>query len=117
MPLLKVRIKPQLKCSKAADNVPDQIELARSLQYGSTFGLPEFLQFIKEHTDMVHKVPYENWDVIVSVGNTEAWDSTLRTFCSKGTPSWLKSTLSHRPLSQPTDKVSILFQLPWMNSV
>ena len=33
---------------------------------------------------MVHKVPYENWDVIVSVGNTEAWDSTLRTFCSKG---------------------------------
>lgn len=69
---------------KAADNVPDQIELARSLQYGSTFGLPEFLQFIKEHTDMVHKVPYENWDVIVSVGNTEAWDSTLRTFCSKG---------------------------------
>ena len=24
---------------------------------------------------MVHKVPYENWDVIVSVGNTEAWDN------------------------------------------
>ncbi|RCK54530.1 Aromatic/aminoadipate aminotransferase 1 [Candida viswanathii] len=67
-----------------ADNVPDQIELARALQYGSTEGSVEFILFVKEHVEMIHKVPYEDWDTIASVGNTESWDSTLRTFCSKG---------------------------------
>lgn len=69
---------------KKADNEPDQIELARALQYGGTEGQVEFMQFVKEHTEMIHKVPYEDWDAVVSVGNTESWDSTLRTFCSKG---------------------------------
>ncbi|KAI5951963.1 ARO8 [Candida jiufengensis] len=69
---------------KPEQNEPNQIELARSLQYGYTEGQPEIISFLKEHTDMVHKVPYEDWDLIASVGNTESWDSTLRTFCSRG---------------------------------
>lgn len=69
---------------KKSENVPDQIELARALQYGGTEGQPEFLQFVKEHTEMIHKIPYDDWEAVVSVGNTESWDSTLRTFCSKG---------------------------------
>lgn len=60
------------------------VELSRSLQYGFTEGQPEIKGFLKEHTDLIHKVPYEDWDVICSVGNTESWDSCLRTFANRG---------------------------------
>ena len=81
------------------------------------FGLPEFLQFIKEHTDMVHKVPYENWDVIVSVGNTEAWDNTLRTFCSKGDTILVEEYTFSSALESANGQGVNTVQLPWMNSV
>ncbi|QPG74754.1 hypothetical protein FOA43_002087 [Brettanomyces nanus] len=60
------------------------IPLARSLQYGYTSGQPELLDFVKKHTEIIHHPPYEEWDAITSIGNTEAWDSTLRTFCNAG---------------------------------
>ncbi|EDK43020.1 aromatic amino acid aminotransferase I [Lodderomyces elongisporus NRRL YB-4239] len=69
---------------KADENGENQVELARSLQYGYTEGMPEIVKFLKEHTEMIHNVPYKDWDLIVTVGNTESWDSTLRTFCSRG---------------------------------
>ncbi|KAG7194506.1 uncharacterized protein KQ657_004721 [Scheffersomyces spartinae] len=66
------------------NNGPNQIELARSLQYGYTEGHKEIVDFLKEHTKMIHKPVYDEWDLICTVGNTEAWDSTLRTFTSRG---------------------------------
>ncbi|GMG23607.1 unnamed protein product [Ambrosiozyma monospora] len=60
------------------------VPLARSLQYGHTEGQPELLKFVKEHTALIHKIPNEEWDVVLSVGNTQAWDATLRTFCDPG---------------------------------
>ena len=60
------------------------IELARSLQYGFTDGHTEILAFLKEHTELIHKPAYADWDLIASVGNTESWDSTLRTFVTRG---------------------------------
>ncbi|CUM65601.1 uncharacterized protein PRCAT00003249001 [Priceomyces carsonii] len=65
-------------------NKPNEIELSRSLQYGYTEGQPELLKFVKEHTEEVHKIPYSDWDILLSVGNTEAWDATLRTFTTRG---------------------------------
>lgn len=65
-------------------NKPNQIELSRSLQYGLTEGQPELLDFIREHTDVIHKVPYQDWSVIASVGNTQSWDACLRTFVTRG---------------------------------
>ncbi|KAK7679706.1 hypothetical protein QCA50_017205 [Cerrena zonata] len=62
----------------------NEIELSRSLQYGFTEGQPEVVGFLKEHTDMIHKVPYEDWDVMATVGNTQSWDATLRTFVTRG---------------------------------
>lgn len=62
----------------------NQIELARSLQYGFTEGHKEIMAFVKEHHDLVHNMQYEDWDVIATIGSTEAWDSVLRTFCNKG---------------------------------
>ncbi|KAK6454681.1 aromatic amino acid aminotransferase [Scheffersomyces xylosifermentans] len=71
---------------RAAKNKEENkdIELARSLQYGFTEGQPEITDFLKTHTDMIHKVPYADWDLIASVGNTESWDATLRTFVTRG---------------------------------
>ncbi|VEU22369.1 DEKNAAC103644 [Brettanomyces naardenensis] len=60
------------------------VPLARSLQYGYTAGQPELLDFLKKHTEIIHHPPYPEWDTIVSIGNTESWDSTLRTFCNPG---------------------------------
>lgn len=65
-------------------NIDNQVELARSLQYGYTEGAPELVEFLKEHTDLIHKVPYEDWSLITSIGNTQSWDACLRTFTSRG---------------------------------
>lgn len=60
------------------------IPLARSLQYGYTEGQPELIDFIREHTKIVHDIPYDGWDILATVGNTQSWDATLRTFTSPG---------------------------------
>lgn len=65
-------------------NGENEIELARSLQYGYTEGQPELVEFLKEHTKTIHKVPYDDWSVILSIGNTQSWDATLRTFATRG---------------------------------
>ncbi|OBA24130.1 aromatic amino acid aminotransferase [Metschnikowia bicuspidata var. bicuspidata NRRL YB-4993] len=71
---------------RKADNDPaaKDVELARSLQYGYTEGHTELVDFLKEHTDRIHRVPYEDWDVVTNVGNTQAWDACLRNFTTKG---------------------------------
>lgn len=69
---------------RADDSGENDIELARALQYGFTEGHTELMKFIKDHTQLVHEVPYDDWSAIATVGNTEGWDSTLRTFCSRG---------------------------------
>ncbi|CAN6657957.1 aromatic/aminoadipate aminotransferase 1 [Trichomonascus vanleenenianus] len=68
---------------KPTDDSGD-INLQTSLQYGGGQGNPKMLEFIKEHTRLVHNVAYKDWDVIVTVGNTQGWDATLRTFTNRG---------------------------------
>ena len=60
------------------------IPLARSLQYGFSQGQPELLEFIREHNKLIHDMQYEDWDVVATAGNTNAWESTLRVFCNRG---------------------------------
>lgn len=72
---------------RAVDNANSgvaDVELARSLQYGYTEGHTELVQFLRTHTDSIHHVPYEDWDVVTNVGNTQAWDACLRTFATRG---------------------------------
>ncbi|ODQ79301.1 hypothetical protein BABINDRAFT_162327 [Babjeviella inositovora NRRL Y-12698] len=61
-----------------------EIPLSRSLQYGYTEGQPELVEFLKEHTALIHHPPYEDWSVISTVGNTQAWDAVLRNFTTRG---------------------------------
>lgn len=60
------------------------IPLARSLQYGLSQGQPELLNFLREHTKLIHDIHYEDWDLLATAGNTNAWESTLRIFCNRG---------------------------------
>lgn len=62
----------------------EDIELARALQYGYTEGHLELMAFLKEHTELIHKLPYDDWGCVATIGNTQAWDAVLRTFCNKG---------------------------------
>ncbi|GEQ70070.1 hypothetical protein JCM33374_g3746 [Metschnikowia sp. JCM 33374] len=66
------------------DSSIGDVELSRSLQYGFTEGHTELVGFLKEHTDKIHNVPYQDWDLITNVGNTQAWDACLRTFTTRG---------------------------------
>lgn len=65
-------------------NGENEVELARSLQYGYTEGQPELVEYLKEHTRTIHKVPYDDWTVVLTTGNTQSWDATLRTFVTRG---------------------------------
>lgn len=60
------------------------IPLSVSLQYGTSAGAPQLVNYIKEHTNLIHSPPYKDWDILLTVGNTQAWDSTLRTFTNRG---------------------------------
>ncbi|WPK27651.1 hypothetical protein PUMCH_005048 [Australozyma saopauloensis] len=70
----------------AAKNDPanHDVNLAKSLQYGFTEGHTELMDFVKKHTDTIHKIPYEDWTAIASIGNTQSWDACLRTFVTRG---------------------------------
>lgn len=60
------------------------VPLQTSLQYGHSQGAEPLLEFLREHTRQIHNIPYKDWDLILSVGNTQSWDSTLRTFTNRG---------------------------------
>ncbi|CDO95782.1 unnamed protein product [Kluyveromyces dobzhanskii CBS 2104] len=60
------------------------IPLSRALQYGFSHGQPEVMKFFKEHHSIIHKMNYQDWDVLATIGNTGAWESTLRIFCNRG---------------------------------
>ncbi|KAI9504581.1 pyridoxal phosphate-dependent transferase [Coemansia spiralis] len=58
--------------------------LERFLQYGNGRGVPSYTKFVCEHTERVHNPPYEDWDVVVSSGNTDAFVKALTLFCQSG---------------------------------
>lgn len=62
----------------------NDIPLSRALQYGHTNGQPELVSFLKKHTEIVHPIQYEDWDIIVNTGNTQGWDNVLRNFTDPG---------------------------------
>lgn len=76
----------EVKIGKNAESSPDEIPLARSLQYGGSGGYPALREFVREHTTTVHSIPNDSWDLVMTIGNTYAWDAVLRTFVNPGDP-------------------------------
>ncbi|KAJ2746479.1 hypothetical protein GGI20_001322 [Coemansia sp. BCRC 34301] len=58
--------------------------LERFLQYGNGRGVPSYAKFAQEHTERVHGPLYDDWDVVVSAGNTDAFVKALMLFCQSG---------------------------------
>ncbi|KAK9460890.1 pyridoxal phosphate-dependent transferase [Lipomyces oligophaga] len=63
---------------------PGMIPLATAMQYGQSDGAPPLLNWIKEHTRLVHHPPYSNWGCLMTVGNTQGLDAALRLLTSRG---------------------------------
>lgn len=59
-------------------------DLSVALNYGQGTGSPALLKFIVEHTEMIHDIPYENWNLALTAGNTSALDSCFRLLCNRG---------------------------------
>lgn len=66
-----------------ADAGPD-IPLELSLQYSASQGLPPLVDFITEHTRLIHDPPYRDWEVVCTLGNTHGWNAVLNLFCDHG---------------------------------
>ncbi|KAJ1960797.1 hypothetical protein GGI12_003606 [Dipsacomyces acuminosporus] len=71
--------------SSAPSSATASVEgLDRFLQYTNGRGIPSYAQFVREHAEKVHSPPYEDWDVVVSAGNTDAFVKALMLFCQSG---------------------------------
>lgn len=82
---MKNEKKVHVQVPKSSETVSSlDIPLSNSLQYGNTQGPLPFLKWIKEHNEMVHDIGYQDWDVAMTIGNTQALDASLRTFCNTG---------------------------------
>ncbi|THC87818.1 hypothetical protein EYZ11_012732 [Aspergillus tanneri] len=59
-------------------------DLEIALNYGQATGSPQLLRFVTEHTELIHKPPYADWQCCLTAGSTFAWDTALRLFCERG---------------------------------
>lgn len=60
------------------------IDLNIALNYGQSMGPPQLLRYLTEHTEIVHRPPYSNWEICLTQGNTSALDIALRMLCERG---------------------------------
>ncbi|KAG0214377.1 Aromatic/aminoadipate aminotransferase 1 [Mortierella sp. GBA30] len=58
--------------------------LSDSLQYGLGSGMESLRMFCKEHVNQVHRPQYQDWDVVLSAGNTDAFAKALSMLCNRG---------------------------------
>jgi len=59
-------------------------DLSVTLQYAQGFGDVELRRWAKEHIQMVHRPPYDDWDLTLTIGNTMAFEVCLRTLLERG---------------------------------
>ena len=60
------------------------IDLATTLQYGLGTGNSNFLDFLIQHTEMVHDPPYSDWTCMMTCGNTFSLDACLQMLFNHG---------------------------------
>jgi len=60
------------------------VGLASTLQYGLGTGDPHLVAFLREHTQMVHRPPYEDWSTTLTCGNTYSFYTCCRMLLERG---------------------------------
>jgi hypothetical protein len=68
---------------KVQSEVPTVV-LSTTLQYGLGTGDPHLISFLKQHTQMVHNPPYEDWSTTLTCGNTYSFYTCLRMLVERG---------------------------------
>ncbi|KAF8932479.1 pyridoxal phosphate-dependent transferase [Dissophora ornata] len=58
--------------------------LSASLQYGLGTGIKSLREFCKEHVNRMHRPQYQDWDVVLSAGNTDAFSKAISMLCNRG---------------------------------
>ncbi|KAF7544203.1 hypothetical protein G7046_g9833 [Stylonectria norvegica] len=58
-------------------------DLSIALNYGQATGSAQMMRFLTEHTEIVCKPPYADWQVCQTIGSTGALEEALRMFCDK----------------------------------
>ncbi|KAG0075206.1 hypothetical protein BGZ93_007099 [Podila epicladia] len=58
--------------------------LSSSLQYGIGTGIKALREFCKEHVATMHAPKYQDWDVVLSAGNTDAFAKAISMICNRG---------------------------------
>lgn len=59
-------------------------DLTTALNYGQGCGSAQFLRWVTEHTEMVHRPPYADWQCSMTIGNTSALDMCLHMLAQQG---------------------------------
>lgn len=73
-----------LQLAKFSKSVDIKVDLARVLQYGQGSGNAQLLDWMKEHTRIIHHPPYEDWSCMMTAGNTNAIDTCIRMLLNRG---------------------------------
>lgn len=58
-------------------------DLSIGLNYGQATGSAQMIRYLTEHTEIVYKPPYADWQVCQTIGSTGALEEALRMFCDK----------------------------------
>lgn len=68
---------------KYADK-PQDVDLARSLQYSPVKGLPQLSAVCREISHRIYQPAYANFTTHVHTGNTDGWAKAVITLCNPG---------------------------------
>ncbi|KAI4090535.1 MAG: hypothetical protein LQ344_004676 [Seirophora lacunosa] len=55
-----------------------------AFNYAQGTGSPQLIRFVTEHTEIVHRPPYQDWHCALTIGSTSALDMALRMFAVRG---------------------------------
>src|SRR5579859_2471838 len=76
-------VRKRVESSGIDEDVP-VVPLSNTLQYGLGTGDPHLVSFLKQHTQMVHNPPYEDWSTTLTCGNTYSFHTCLRMLVERG---------------------------------
>jgi hypothetical protein len=68
----------------ARENAEMELDLSSALQYGGSMGPIQVRTFLKHHLLRNGGVAHDDWDLILTNGNTDGLDNTVRMLCDRG---------------------------------
>lgn len=68
----------------ARENAEMELDLSSALQYGGSMGPIQMRTFLKQHLLRNGGVAHTDWDLILTNGNTDGLDNTVRMLCDRG---------------------------------